>query len=1678
MSVSIKPISIDFSTRQLDAKQKKFHTSIERALQHFDSVTEWADYIASLGKLLKALQSWAPQFQNVRYYVPFPYQVSRRLASSLSPNLPSGVHLKTIEVYSIIFDKIGIDTLSKECNIWIPGILPLMSYASISVKGPLLELYEKFLVQMPASTLRLVLKPLLASLFPDIDDESSESQPATLALIETLRENAADEPLFWQSCFMIMINNKERRPGGLAWLTKALPSFNAIPHKIREQNEQESSPPDELIKKQDDVKSKRESALRLLLPAAKDVVHPEPGLLIRCLVSCLAEDSELLIKRGILDLLLQRINLNSPILQHLAAESDKILLMISCCKTMLSRDMSISRRIWSWLLGPTSTAANNSQPRSLDDYFPRYGEASLHSGLAEMIKQEQQIPDAYKICLAIMDRWEIASHIIPKIFIPLMNAAFHHQDNDAIMKNASEFFDSVETHIICSHLFQATVENNNLDLLIFVLSRFRVGHDEEIVVRHLPLILLAILSKHSSYPEDDFGTICELLVSVIPERAYLPVEHSELSKASTYSDIDEYGAITDYYSSFLNATKAPSMEDSSDITPPYSGEDLTLLIVIKMRECLIYFSKRGCRFSKAVELFLQLDNKIPQKTESSPLPENNNSIQIDLSRPLTDTLLKVDASPDSGINDTVFGWVNLCRGYLAPRLRVVETAKLSKILVANLWPFLVTSEAQIESVKCLDQLAVSLGSKYVESALSFAFVEEKDINLKICALDAIWINSEDSTSILRRPLELVLDELFDDQDPNYLSTSRWISGVVKQGSANKLYHILCENLLNNELIYKDTLGELDDIDSFVYYCQILINVLIVDKPVVQKSFKSERTSVQSTETWKGDDISNYKNLVIAIIIKFLSAKENHTGKSVRTVLLLLDILLDGTEHNFQHIVVFLLELTNKQFGVGTQESELISVSLLHLISKVLRLSHEEHIELGIFNDDNSHLRYIDFLVTGVLSMRSPLIIHSYVNLLSESLVYFQDSIFSIILPLTTSITERIKHLFSNDAERSMRYQSIAYLMSGLKELMEVSHSYLAAEESGGASHNGPTRNEFLQSMVANVFSNETGDESKIKHEREIIIQSFKLVVSCCLPVWTWSHQYSKSKENENDVVGIYMFEDSLHHQAYKYKSQSKNLLAAIFALEPLEVLEEFISEHPNNVSLTLIHALDGNKPALTLPHLFQGIVYRCNRLSTVKFSNTTSSRATSSPLLINQLNARSILNFILEYLATLENAAVEDLYDDFVLFMKDVSSYSQHYKKISSLLLKTIALVCEKTHNSRFGEDKKVKRELSDIFTRYLPSALNDDINTSDISTYCDLDYVFSRLRFIVIDFPAGDKCSAAIATVAQSDIFSSIKRQNQSSPPHVLKLLLTISQIGGKSKALKTLINDVFSSDKKFSSLEDSAMWNKIIYEWSSYPDNKEKLVNELITSTSAKANALGPNINPFTAWSESEIDNKCHNMIRIGYLLLISPQDHYLLQFKDLMSQLEHNLVSEEAQIKSCCFLLLRCVLLQFSAMHFAEYWSMLSYSLQTGFQKYFECLQMQQDYEPNAIFQIAKSVDLLLTLNFEEFSASYEWLFVIDTMNCIYKTEPYISLADEISDCKEFTKSDTGEFSVVEGSEFRVPLLLGVHAIQKHTQLRKFFQTVSYAHYEEMYALKAVDRRACCDDTSADLFAFIKS
>jgi len=86
----------------------------------------------------------------------------KRLAQCCNPVLPPGVHLKTLETYEIVFERIGVrtfsakkkkpaknsasnpfppqkDRLAKDLPFYSSGLFPLFAYASMQVKVRILS---------------------------------------------------------------------------------------------------------------------------------------------------------------------------------------------------------------------------------------------------------------------------------------------------------------------------------------------------------------------------------------------------------------------------------------------------------------------------------------------------------------------------------------------------------------------------------------------------------------------------------------------------------------------------------------------------------------------------------------------------------------------------------------------------------------------------------------------------------------------------------------------------------------------------------------------------------------------------------------------------------------------------------------------------------------------------------------------------------------------------------------------------------------------------------------------------------------------------------------------------------------------------------------------------------------------------------------------------------------------------------------------------------------------------------------------------------------------------------------------------------------------------------------------------------------------------------------------------
>ncbi|OJJ50162.1 hypothetical protein ASPZODRAFT_1120079 [Penicilliopsis zonata CBS 506.65] len=607
-----------------DKSYRRYASSVERALSLFDNaLQEWADYISFLSRLMKALQSHPPDLP----IVPHKVLVSKRLAQCMNASLPSGVHQKALETYTYIFDLIKSDGLAQDLSLYLPGIAPTLTFASLSVRPLFISLIETYVPNLDPLAIRPALKSIILALLPGLEEETSDDFEATLRLFNKFRhvsakmgghsgdpDAGADGQYFWQCLFLASITNPSRRLGVLAYLNRFLPKLGVADFQALGDGQAQKDTPDDMA------------------VAAKSVISPEPGLLVRCFASGL-RDGQLLVQRNFLDLLVTHLPLDSPILQSRITGDDLQTLVLAAVGVVTRRDMSLNRRLWGWLLGPepandgnesaffgspkpTSDNArpstSNGQELSQSQYFIQFGLKPLANGLLDMVKQRSTVPSErtkpFRISLSLMDRWEVGGSIVPMIFLPVLESvqAFEREASskshfDEAFRSASAFFDGVESGVIFSELlglvdWKLTDLQNNIDkvshslkLAQFILDNFNF-REEDMLLIHVPLLVLSILVKmgesHTLKDENllsnkrtvsqGLGKMMNSLFGLLSERAFLTKAFpKKMAVAATATDEPPTTGILGRIHDFYEQSKT-----SLDLPPlPFHPEQLVQLII-------------------------------------------------------------------------------------------------------------------------------------------------------------------------------------------------------------------------------------------------------------------------------------------------------------------------------------------------------------------------------------------------------------------------------------------------------------------------------------------------------------------------------------------------------------------------------------------------------------------------------------------------------------------------------------------------------------------------------------------------------------------------------------------------------------------------------------------------------------------------------------------------------------------------------------------------------------------------------------------------------------------------------------------------------------------------------------------------------------------------------------------
>uniref|UniRef100_G3TIJ5 DOP1 leucine zipper like protein B n=1 Tax=Loxodonta africana TaxID=9785 RepID=G3TIJ5_LOXAF len=390
-----------------DYRYRNYSSVIEKALRILKSSSEWADLISSLGNLIKALQS------NLKYsLLPRRLIISKRLAQCLHPALPSGVHLKALETYEIIFKIVGTKWLAKDLFLYSCGLFPLLANAAMSVRPVLLGLYEKYF--LPLQKLLLPsLQAFIIGLLPGLE-EGSEIYDRTDALLLRLSVVVGREVFYSALWGSVLASPAVRLPASLFVV-------GHINHHAPGKEQ-------------------------------KFMLGTDYQLTVKSLCASLL-DSNVLVQRNNLEIVLFFFPFYTcldpdertiPLLR-----SDIVHILSAATQTLLRREMSLNRRLYAWLLGsdikgntivPESEISTSYEDQS-SYFFEKYSKDLLVEGLTEILHQNFSGVDVeerhhaylkpFRILISLLDKPEIGPQVVGNLFLEVIRA-FYSYCRDAL----------------------------------------------------------------------------------------------------------------------------------------------------------------------------------------------------------------------------------------------------------------------------------------------------------------------------------------------------------------------------------------------------------------------------------------------------------------------------------------------------------------------------------------------------------------------------------------------------------------------------------------------------------------------------------------------------------------------------------------------------------------------------------------------------------------------------------------------------------------------------------------------------------------------------------------------------------------------------------------------------------------------------------------------------------------------------------------------------------------------------------------------------------------------------------------------------------------------------------------------------------------------------------------------
>jgi hypothetical protein len=1687
-----------------DKSLRRYATTVERTLGTWEtSPEEWADYIAFLSRLLRAIQGHGKDASAL----PHSSDVASKLAQCLNPALPSGVHQKALEVYAYIFATFGREYVTDHLHAFLPGLSGVLSFASLSTRPGLYDLLENYIVRLDPADLRPIMKSLVLSVLPALEDETSEDFEQALSILAKLESTfvqhdtdapSEDAGYFWQCLFLAVITSPSRRQGALNYLTRRLSSFATLTASQKENSE----------------------GITDLSYVAEAALMPESGLLIRCFV-CGLSDPQPLIQRGFLDLLVTHLPLSSPVLQERVMKLDFDRLTTATVSVLLRRDMSLNRRVWSWLLGPEAKDSGNVSPsvernealHSEDSqqfrHFATYGQASVQRCLMAMLEHPGLRPvekaRPFRICLSLMDRWEIGGVLVPRLFLPAMRSvhaystqATREEATEAI-KSASLFFDGTESRLIWSELFKLLQDEteqsgealNNLHFFRWIVQNFNV-REEEMLTLHIPLVtgyLLNWIASSNGMTVDKLVALSDCattLLEFIPARAFVPPSvHVQATSELAPSTFDIRRAAKHYYEGWTGAGKSgvPSPVQLADIFVQTSLASLSK-----------YMTSHPDVFAKIVQIVVSLLVKIP-KDRTLPVSELAASL-----------CANVESSTDHVMQySTVSSAVSLLAALLAHQegdhRAQQDIQSLEIALLGHLWHYLSPTQAKhhVEAVRLiwhLDDFAkagnvVRAGvNELMQKSTSGASLGDTERVESICRFTTLWThtlplqpvgpktegrgvvrrgssmitNDAESWSrrleILSGPLLLCLDTLHDSRVAtrsvvrNLLASPNSI-GLVFQVLFTKMTTLLSDEEMpvhphgnTSQRAYKQKSRELE------YVLEHLLAVLTLDDEIMWQAL-GEMKLAGATGSNDADAVTWLATQSIQLVGNPSSshALNEFAASILRRILngpypIKLRVKSMSLEDSLLGKVRGSLALSDNTLQTSLLELTILTMSLRHLNnqgpdsdSSRRRLSlntgrrsstapREDQVVSQDTGSNKPPSQLLDTLREGFTSLSSRVQMDAWLDFLAASLPIFGDMLLTNLIPLVDTFCEQLRQSFndlkalSDKASDSTAYSpdtTILKLLEGLNMLLAEAHDRVVEEDPEPQRKASGGSQSVLGSMASSAFKSQVAPPSRSAkaNSRLTVILAFQDAIRMCIQIWTWS-----AGSPENDISDRYNAATTSYY-TYRMRNRTRSMLEQMFSVEPLESLEVVMTlwsqasdATTSNEVLSLLHVLPVSRPKSAVPAILDAL---CSRTHANHMSPSRQSSLTSD------LSAADVVAFFTAYLETVEDDATDEIWPDCTAFMRDVLSNPLPFRSILPALLWVTLILAEKLDNTNFGDQRKMRRELGDQFSRLLSatfaaSPINSyfDANSHAAMNSSETDLATGRrnmdvvviLRYVVAKIESildsVDRITTVVNTISTSVISPAFHARSFPSTvtPDILGLLARMTKKAPTAKSWRREVLDAFNNPRILDSSVTltEQFWFPVLQQWSQ--GDKER-VHDLLARLAPPSSA-GIMFGVGAAAARLKADGETQFIIRrLCLLLLASPTDSYAVHMQligeKLVELFQASMSSSPSStIKAELFILCRALILSTSPVNVAPLWPIINDQLQAALATLAPQDTRQIGFTNLSLLQAGKLLDLLVSLSPDEFQL-YEWLYVTDTTDAVYHPPGWTptALADQLAE-----------------------------------------------------------------------------